>query len=126
MFWQMAVFNKILKDCRGGIGTAVLAGILCAVVCLHAAAYWARQEAEENSRRVLRRQLQFAVQALAKAGFENGSLPEGGINLPPQKLYPGNYTLKAGIFEENTSGGIKNTPYRQKQEAKLLLCSSLK
>ncbi len=107
MFWQMAVFNKILKDCRGGIGTAVLAGILCAAVCLHAAAYWVRQEAEENSRRILRRQLQFAVQALAKAGFENGSLPEGGINLPPQKLYPGNYTLKAGIFEENTSGGIK-------------------
>ena len=65
------------------------------------------QEAEENSRRILRRQLQFAVQALAKAGFENGSLPEGGINLPPQKLQPGNYTLKAGIFEENTSGGIK-------------------
>lgn len=107
MFWQMAVFNKILKDCRGGIGTAVLAGILCAAVCLHAAAYWVRQEAEENSRRILRRQLQFAVQALAKAGFENGSLPEGGINLPPQKLQPGNYTLKAGIFEENTSGGIK-------------------
>ncbi len=107
MFWQMAVFNKILKDCRGGIGTAVLAGILCAAVCLHAAAYWVRQEAEENSRRILRRQLQFAVQALAKAGFENGSLPEGGINLPPQKLYPGNYTLKAGIFEESTSGGIK-------------------
>lgn len=107
MFWQMAVFNKILKDCRGGIGTAVLAGILCAAVCLHAAAYWVRQEAEENSRRILRRQLQFAVQALAKAGFENGRLPEGGINLPPQKLYPGNYTLKAGIFEENTSGGIK-------------------
>ena len=86
----MAVFNKILKDCRGGIGTAVLAGILCAAVCLHAAAYWVRQEAEENSRRILRRQLQFAVQALAKAGFENGSLPEGEINLPPQKLYPGN------------------------------------
>ena len=107
MFWQMAVFNKILKDCRGGIGTAVLAGILCAAVCLHAAAYWVRQEAEENSRRILRRQLQFAVQALAKAGFENGNLPEGGINLPPQKLQPGNYTLKAGIFEENTSGGIK-------------------
>ena len=107
MFWQMAVFNKILKDCRGGIGTAVLAGILCAAVCLHAAAYWVRQEAEENSRRILRRQLQFAVQALAKAGFENGSLPEGGINLPPQKLQPGNYTLKAGIFKENTSGGIK-------------------
>ena len=103
----MAVFNKILKDCRGGIGTAVLAGILCAAVCLHAAAYWVRQETEENSRRILRRQLQFAVQALAKAGFENGSLPEGGINLPPQKLYPGNYTLKAGIFEENTSGSIK-------------------
>ena len=61
MFWQMAVFNKILKDCRGGIGTAVLAGILCAAVCLHAAAYWVRQEAEENSRRILRRQLQFAV-----------------------------------------------------------------
>lgn len=100
----MAVFNKILKDCRGGIGTAVLAGILCAAVCLHAAAYWVRQEAEENSRRILRRQLQFAVQALAKAGFENGSLPEGEINLPPQKLYPGNYTLKAG---KNTSGGIK-------------------
>ena len=74
---------------------------------LHAAAYWVSQEAEENSRRILRRQLQFAVQALAKAGFKNGSLPEGGINLPPQKLYPGNYTLKAGIFEENTSGGIK-------------------
>lgn len=107
IFWQMAVFNKILKDCRGSIGTAVLAGILCAAVCLHAAAYWVRQEAEENSRRILRRQLQFAVQALAKAGFENGSLPEGGINLPPQKLQPGNYTLKAGIFEENTSGGIK-------------------
>jgi len=103
----MAVFNKILKDCRGSIGTAVLAGILCAAVCLHAAAYWVRQEAEENSRRILRRQLQFAVQALAKAGFENGSLPEGGINLPPQKLQPGHYTLKAGIFEENTSGGIK-------------------
>ena len=34
----MAVFNKILKDCRGGIGTAVLAGILCAAVCLHAGA----------------------------------------------------------------------------------------
>ena len=65
MFWQMAVFNKILKDCRGGIGTAVLAGILCAAVCLHAAAYWVRQEAEENSRRILRRQLQFAVQACA-------------------------------------------------------------
>ena len=74
---------------------------------LHAAAYWVRQEAEENSRRILRRQLQFAVQALTKAGFKNGSLPEGGINLPPQKLYPGNYTLKAGIFEESTSGGIK-------------------
>lgn len=103
----MAVFNKILKDHRGSIGTAVLAGILCAAVCLHVAAYWVRQEAEENSRRILRRQLQFAVQALAKAGFKNGSLPEGGINLPPQKLYPGNYTLKAGIFEENTSGGIK-------------------
>lgn len=73
MFWQMAVFNKILKDCRGSIGTAVLAGILCAAVCLHAAAYWVRQEAEENSRRILRRQLQFAVQALAKAGFETAA-----------------------------------------------------
>ena len=72
----MAVFNKILKDCRGGIGTAVLAGILCAAVCLHAAAYWVRQEAEENSRRILRRQLQFAVQALAKAGFKNGRKAE--------------------------------------------------
>ena len=79
MFWQMALFNKFLKDCRGGIGTAVLTGILCAAVCLHAAAYWVRQEAEENSRRILRRQLQFAVQALAKAGFENGSLPEGEL-----------------------------------------------
>lgn len=107
MFWQMAVFNKILKDCRGGIGIAVLAGILCAAVCLHAAAYLVRQEAQENSRRILRRQLQFAVHALAKAGFENGSLPEGGISLPTQTLYPGNYTLKAGIFEENSSGGIK-------------------
>lgn len=103
----MAVFNKILKDCRGGIGTAVLAGILCAAVCLHAAAYWVRQEAEENSRRILRRQLQFAAQALAKAGFENGSLPENGINLPQQVTELGKcYTLAAG----KSLQGVENLP----------------
>lgn len=105
MFWQMAVFKKILRDNRGGIGIAVLAGVLCAAACLHAAAYWARQEAEEVQQRLLRRQLQFAVQALAKSDFKNSPLPKDGINLPAHKLYPGGYDLQAKITSE-TNGGI--------------------
>ncbi len=105
MFWQMAVFKKILKDKRGGIGVAVLAGVLCAAACLHAAAYWARQEAEEVQQRLLRRQLQFAVQALAKSDFKNSPLPKDGINLAAHKLYPGGYDLTAKITAE-TKGGI--------------------
>ncbi len=99
----MAVFKKILKDARGGIGVAILAGVLCVAACLHAAAYWARQEAEEVQQRLLRRQLQFAVQALAKSDFKNTMLPEAGINLPAYKLYPGGYDLTANITAETNS-----------------------
>ena len=79
---------------------AVLVGVLCVAACLHAAAYWQRQEAQETQPRLLRRQLQFAVQALAKADFMDSTVPAGGCNLPPQKLYPGAYDLTAGIKAE--------------------------
>lgn len=105
----MAVFSRILRDNRGGIGVAVLAGVLCVVACLHAAAYWLRQEAEETQQRLLRRQLQFAVQALAKANFMDSAVPAGGYNLPPQKLYPGAYDLTAGIKAEEQNGITRYT-----------------
>lgn len=95
----MAVFNKILSDRRGGIGVAVLAGVLAVAGCLHAAAYWLRQEAEETQQRLVRRQLQLAVQALAKSDFMDSAL-QNSIELPPQKLYPGGYDLCAGITAE--------------------------
>lgn len=99
----MAVFNKILSDRRGGIGVAVLAGVLAVVAFLHAAAYWLRQEAEETQQRLVRRQLQFAVQALAKSDFMDSAL-QNSIELPPQKLYPGGYILRAGIDAEEQNG----------------------
>ena len=105
----MAVFSRILRDNRGGIGVAVLAGVLCVAACLHAAAYWLRQEAEEMQQRLLRRQLQFAVQALAKAEFMDSAIPAGGYNLPPQKLYPGAYDLTAGIKAEEQNGITRYT-----------------
>ena len=105
----MAVFSRILRDKRGGIGVAVLAGVLCVVACLHAAAYWLRQEAEETQQRLLRRQLQFAVQALARADFMDSTVPAGGYNLPPQKLYPGAYDLTAGIKAEEQNGITRYT-----------------
>ena len=105
----MAVFSRILRDKRGGIGVAVLAGVLCVVACLHAAAYWLRQEAEETQQRLLRRQLQFAVQALARADFMDSAVPAGGFNLPPQKLYPGAYDLTAGIKAEEQNGITRYT-----------------
>ena len=88
---------------------AVLAGVLCVAACLHAAAYWMRQEAEETQQRLLRRQLQFAVQALAKADFMDSAIPAGGYNLPPQKLYPGAYDLTAGIKAEEQNGITRYT-----------------
>ena len=88
---------------------AVLAGVLCVAACLHAAAYWLRQEAEETQQRLLRRQLQFAVQALAKADFIDSTVPAGGYNLPPQKLYPGAYDLTAGIKAEEQNGITRYT-----------------
>lgn len=99
----MAVFNKILSDRRGGIGVAVLAGVLAVAGCLHAAAYWLRQEAEETQQRLVRRQLQFAVQALAESDFMDSTL-QNSIELPPQKLYPGGYILRAGIDAEEQNG----------------------
>ncbi len=99
----MAVFNKILSDSRGGIGVAVLAGVLAVAGCLHAAAYWLRQEAEETQQRLVRRQLQFAVQALAESDFMDSAL-QNSIELPPQKLYPGGYILRAGIDAEEQNG----------------------
>ena len=105
----MAVFRKILRDNRGGIGVAVLAGVLCVAACLHAAAYWLRQEAEETQQRLLRRQLQFAVQALARADFRDSAVPAGGYNLPPQKVYPGAYDLTAGIKAEEQNGITRYT-----------------
>lgn len=99
----MAVFNKILSDRRGGIGVAVLAGVLAIAGCLHAAAYWLRQEAEETQQRFVRRQLQLAVQALAKSDFMDSAL-QNSIELPPQKLYPGGYILRAGIDAEEQNG----------------------
>ena len=105
----MAVFSRILRDNRGGIGVAVLAGVLCVAACLHAAAYWLRQEAEETQQRLLRRQLQFAVQALARADFMDSAVPAGGYNLPPQKLYPGAYDLTAGIKAEEQNGITRYT-----------------
>ena len=102
----MAVFSRILRDNRGGIGVAVLAGVLCVAACLHAAAYWMRQEAEETQQRLLRRQLQFAVQALARADFMDSAIPAGGFNLPPQKLYPGAYDLTAAIKAAEEENGI--------------------
>ena len=105
----MAVFNKILRDNRGSIGVAVLAGVLCVAACLHTAAYWLRQEAEETQQRLLRRQLQFAVQALCKSDFMDSAVPAGGYNLPPQKLYPGAYDLNAGIKAEEQNGIMRYT-----------------
>lgn len=105
----MAVFSKILRDNRGGIGVTVLAGVLCVAVCLHAAAYWLRQEAEETQQRLLRRQLQFAVQALVRADFMDSVVPAGGFNLPPQKLYPGAYDLTAAIKAEEQNGITRYT-----------------
>ena len=105
----MAVFSRILQDNRGGIGVAVLAGVLCVAACLHAAAYWLRQEAEETQQRLLRRQLQFAVQALARADFMDSTVPAVGFNLPPQKLYPGAYDLTAGIKAEEQNGITRYT-----------------
>lgn len=99
----MAVFNKILSDSRGGIGVAVLAGVLAIAGCLHAAAYWLRQEAEETQQRLMRRQLQFAVQALAKSDFMDSAL-QNSIELLPQKLYPGGYDLCSGITAEEQNG----------------------
>ena len=88
---------------------AVLAGVLCVAACLHAAAYWLRQEAQETQQRLLRRQLQFAVQALARADFRDSTVPVGGFNLPPQKLYPGAYALTAGITAEEQNGITRYT-----------------
>ena len=88
---------------------AVLAGVLCVAACLHAAAYWLRQEAEETQQRLLRRQLQFAVQALARADFRDSAVPAVGYNLPPQKLYPGAYDLTAGIKAEKQNGITRYT-----------------
>ena len=105
----MAVFSRILRDNRGGIGVAVLAGVLCVAACLHTAAYWLRQEAQETQQRLLRRQLQFAVQALAKADFMDSAVPAGGFNLPPQKLYPGAYDLTTGIKAEEQNGITRYT-----------------
>ena len=105
----MAVFSRILRDNRGGIGVAVLAGVLCVAACLHAAAYWVRQEAKETQQRLLRRQLQFAVQALAKADFMDSAVPAGGFNLPPQKLHPGAYDLTAGVKAEEQNGITRYT-----------------
>ena len=105
----MAVFSRILRDKRGGIGVAVLAGVLCVAACLHAAAYWLRQEAEETQQRLLCRQLQFAVQALARADFMDSAVPAGGFNLPTQKLYPGAYDLTAAIKAEEQNGITRYT-----------------
>ena len=105
----MAVFSRILQDNRGGIGVTVLAGVLCVAACLHTAAYWLRQEAEETQQRLLRRQLQFAVQALAGADFMDSAVPHGGFNLPPQKLYPGAYDLIAAIKAEEQNGITRYT-----------------
>lgn len=102
----MEVFKSLWRDKRGGIGTALLAGVLLIAGCLHAAAYWLRQEAEETQRLILQRQLHFAVQALAKSNFKDAALPEGGLQLPPQKLFPGNYTLTAGVTQEQNGSGI--------------------
>ena len=88
---------------------AVLAGVLCVAACLHAAAYWLRQEAEETQQRLLRRQLQFAVQALAKSDFMDSAIPAGGYNLPPQKLYPGAYDLTAVLKAEEQNGITRYT-----------------
>ena len=105
----MAVFSRILRDNRGGIGVAVLAGVLCVAACLHTAAYWLRQEAEETQQRLLRCQLQFAVQALARADFIDSAVPAGGYNLLPQKLYPGAYDLTAAIKAEEQNGITRYT-----------------
>lgn len=104
--WQMAVFKKILCDKRGGIGTALLAGMLLIAGCLHAAAYWLRQEAEETQRLILQRQLHFAAQMLAKSDFKDSLLPEEGLRLPPRKLYPGGYMLAAGITQQQNGSGV--------------------
>lgn len=88
---------------------AVLAGVLCVAACLHAAAYWLRQEAEEAQQRLLRRQLQFAAQALCKSDFMDSAVPAGGFNLPPQKLYPGAYDLTAAIKAEGQNGITRYT-----------------
>ena len=102
----MAVFKRILTDRRGSIGLAVLAGVLCVAACLHAVAFCVRQEAEETQRRLVRRQLQFAVQALAKTNYANADLPTGSVTLPPQKLYPGGYTLNASLTAEPNDCGV--------------------
>ncbi len=101
----MEVFKRVLKEQRGGIGIAVLAGVLCVAACLHTAAYWMRQEAEETSVRLLRRQLQFAVQALAKADFKEAAQIKD-VELPVMKLYPGGYDLKASVKAEQNESGI--------------------
>ena len=88
---------------------AVLVGVLCVAACLHAAAYWQRQEAQETQQRLLRRQLQFAVQALARADFMDSTVPAVGFNLPPQKLYPGAYDLTAAIKAEEQNGITRYT-----------------
>lgn len=102
----MAVCNRILTDRRGSIGLAVLAGVLCVAACLHAVAFCVRQEAEETQRRLVRRQLQFAVQALSKTNYANADLPTGSVTLPPQKLYPGGYALNAGLTAEPNECGV--------------------
>lgn len=98
---------KKLKGERGGIGVFVLAAVLCAAVCLHAAAWLARQEAEENHRWLLTRQLQFAAQALVKAAAREDALPDGEITLPVQKLYPGGYDLQAKLTVQNAVCGVR-------------------
>ena len=102
----MAVCKRILTDRRGSIGLAVLAGVLCVAACLHAVAFCVRQEAEETQRRLVRRQLQFAVQALAKANYANADLPTGSVTLPSQKLYPNGYVLNAGLTAEPNECGV--------------------
>ncbi len=102
----MAVFKRILTDRRGSIGLAVLTGVLCVAACLHVIAFCVRQEAEETQRRLVRRQLQFSVQALAKTNYANADLSIGSVTLPPQMLYPGGYALNAGLTAEPNECGV--------------------
>lgn len=97
-----------MKDCRGGIGTAVLAGILCAAgmpACsgvLGTPGGRGKQQAYFCAA-----SCNLRCRHWQKPVLKTAACRKAEINLPPQKLHPGNYTLKAGIFEENTSGGIK-------------------